>query len=44
MRNRDDDNYGESNIGSIFKGLDKFINIMADMIESEKKGNRYKKE
>lgn len=37
MRNRDDDNYSSSNISSIFKGLDKFINIMADMIESEKK-------
>ena len=34
MKNKDDDK--SSNIGSIFKGIDKFINIVADMIENEK--------
>jgi HSP20 family protein len=34
MKKLDEDN--NINIGSIFKGLDKFINIVADMVENEK--------
>lgn len=34
MRNRDDDR--KTNLGSIFKGLDRFINIVADMMENDK--------
>lgn len=32
----DDDEDKKSNLNSIFKGLDKFINLIADMIESNK--------
>lgn len=34
MRNQDDDR--KSNVGSIFKGIDRFINIVADMMENQK--------
>ena len=34
MSNKDDENH-PSSIGSIFKGLDRFINIVADMIEND---------
>lgn len=33
MKNRDESH--DNNIGSIFKGLDRFINIVADMIEKD---------
>jgi len=36
MRIRDDDEDKRSNLGSIFKGLDRFINIVADMMENDK--------
>jgi len=36
MRKRDDEEDRGSNLGSIFKGLDRFINIVADMMENDK--------
>jgi HSP20 family protein len=36
MKKQEDDDNNNIGIGSIFKGLDKFINIVGDMLENEK--------